>query len=304
LSHEYFHAWNVKRIRPAEMWPYAYDHEQYTPLLWMSEGITDYYAGLVLARLGLWSEEALWEDLAGAIGNVEALAPASVEDASLDTWIDPVYAPGNFYYDKGKLIGLLIDVMIRDATEGEQGLDDVMRRLYRERFLAGDGFTTEDFLAYVGEHVGEEAVESFYRRHIDGRERLPYEILEKIGIDYIAETRSEPFLGVGLQAGPEGGLVVVEVVPESTAAEAGLAAGDVLLRVGSVELSGPDWADRFRAEYADREGEPLVLTYRRDGEEATGEATVRIRQRTLHRLEVNAQASERARELREGLLGK
>lgn len=303
LSHEYFHAWNVKRLRPVEMWPYAYDREQFTPLLWVSEGITDYYADLVLARVGTWSREQFWESLTEAVGNVEAIEPASVEDASLDTWIDPIYVPGNYYYDKGKLIGLLLDTMIRDATDGGSGLDDVILRLYRDRYLEGEGFSTEDVLEAVGELAGEEGVRQFYRRHIDGREPLPYAgILDRIGIEYVAETVVEPFVGVALRASPEGRPMVFRVTPGSAAEAAGLEEGDILLRVGEVTVDSPAWVDRFHERYGDRVGQPLTIVYRRDGRELSGETTVRTREREEYRLDPNAEAPERARRLREGLL--
>jgi predicted metalloprotease with PDZ domain len=304
LSHEYVHAWNVKRIRPAEMWPYDYDREQFTPLLWVSEGITDYYGDIVLARTGLWPAELLWQVFAGAIGNVAAVPEASVEDASLDTWIEPVYAPGNYYYDKGKLIGLLFDAMIRDATDGAQSLDDVMVRLYRDHYQQGRGFTTEDFLAYVGAYVGEDRTREFYRRHIDGREPLPYaEVLAPIGIAYRAETIAEPFVGVGLDVGPDGAIVVTEITPGSPAEEAGLQPGDVLLQVGDLPTTDIEWGAEFRRRYAASEGQPLAIRFRRDGdEERTATTTVKTRSRLDVQLEPMTDAPERAQRLREGLL--
>lgn len=304
LSHEYFHAWNVKRIRPAAMWPYAYDRPQYTPLLWVSEGITDYYSNLVLVRAGVQPEPTLWQSVANAIGNVESVPPAAVEDTSVDTWIDPVGIPGNYYYDKGKALGLLLDALIRDATDGEKGFDDVLLRLWRDHYLEGEGFDTDDILTYIAEHLGEERTEAFYHRYIDGREPLPYEeTLALIGLAYAERTDHVPFLGVATVPVEQGeGVVVQSVTPGSSADEAGLQEGDLLLSVGAVETSGPAWGEAFRQTYAGAAGETLAVTFRRDGEEMTGETAVDTRERKRIEVAPDPEAGERAKRLREGLV--
>lgn len=305
-SHEYVHAWNVKRIRPAEMWPYDYAVEQFTPLLWVSEGITDYYGDLVLARTGLWSEEELWRSFAQAAQNVAGEPPTAVEDSSLETWIDPVDVPSQYYYAKGKLLGFLLDVMIRDATGGEASLDDVMRRLHDERYLEGRGFTTDDVLDFVDDHVDPAEVRVFYERYVDGRDDLPMTgIAAKIGLDFAIETAELPFLGVGIQPGEEGEPTVTVVVAQSAAESAGVEEGDVLVSVGGVVVADdPDWGASYRERYAGATGEPLEIVVRRGGEEVTLEGTVRTRERSDVTLEVDPDASERAVELREGLLAR
>ncbi len=303
LSHEYYHAWNVKRIRPAEMWPYDYEREQYTPLLWVSEGFTSYYGPLILVRSGLWDEEAYWGSVSGQIDDVEEQPiQESVEDVSLSAWTSPTFIPRSYYYDKGALIGLLLDIKIRSATENRHGLDDVMARLYRDHYEQGRGFTTEDFLRYVAEHTGAESARDFYRRHIDGREPLPYrEVLRLAGMSYVADTIVEPLLGVGLDYRPDA-LVIESVVPGSAAAEAGLQAGDQLLRVGVVEAEGEGWGDVFRQTYADSIGAPLSVEVLRDGERVSGLGTLGTRTRIEHRLEPLADASESQLAIRRGLL--
>lgn len=304
LSHEYYHAWNVKRIRPAEMWPYDYDREQYTPLLWVSEGFTSYYGPLILARTGLTDEEAFWNDMQGSIGGVES-APyqASVEDISLATWIDPIPIGGGYYYSKGSLIGLLLDIEIRDATENRHSLDDVMYRLYHDHYRRGHGFTTEDLLRYIAEYMGKEETERFYRAHIDGREPLPYrEVLALAGIEFHVDTIVEPLLGIYPDYSQPGKLLVDNTVPGSSAVEAGVEAGDQLLRVGVVEISGPQWAEAFREIYADSVGETFTVEYLRDGQRLTGDATIRTRTRYEYRLEPIPAPSEKQTAIRRGLL--
>jgi predicted metalloprotease with PDZ domain len=305
-SHEYVHAWNVKRIRPTEMWPYDYDEWQPTPLLWVSEGITDYYGDLVLARTGLWAPDELWTSFAQAAQGVADEPPYSVEDSSLETWLDPIDVSSQFYYSKGKLLGFLLDAMIRDATDGASSLDDVMRRLFRERYQAGRGFTTDDVLDFVDDYVDAAEVRSFYERYVDGRDPLPYgEVLAKVGLAYRVETTMPPFLGIGAQAGPSGETVITDITPGSAAEAAGIQEGDVLLTVGEVQVvPDADWAATFRERYAGAEGAPLPIVVRRDGAEVTLQGTVRTRERTDVIIEPDPAAGERAQRLREGLLAR
>jgi predicted metalloprotease with PDZ domain len=303
-SHEYVHAWNVKRIRPAEMWPYDYDEMQSTPLLWVSEGITDYYGDMVLARTGVWSADELWGSFAQAAQAVALEPPYAVEDSSVETWIDTIDVSSQFYYAKGKLLGFLLDVMIRDATDGATSLDDVMRRLYRERYRAGRGFTTDDVLDFVDDHVDPAEVRSFYDRYVDGRDPLPYaEVLARIGLAYDERRGQLPYLGVGAQPSETGEMTVNDVTPGSAAEAAGLRAGDVLVSVGDVQVTpDADWGAAFRERYTGAEGQPLAIVVRRDGAEATLETTIRTRERIDVTISADPAADARAAGLREALL--
>ena len=112
-AHEIFHAWNVKRLRPSEMWPYKYSHPQPTPWLWVSEGITDYYADLAEVRGGVVDEKGFYALTAEKINEVMNAAPIALEDASLNAWTHPVDGTEYIYYPKGSLAGLLLDIMSR-----------------------------------------------------------------------------------------------------------------------------------------------------------------------------------------------
>lgn len=285
LAHEYYHAWNVKRIRPTDLWPYAYDREQFTPLLWVSEGITDYYANLTVVRTGLGGVEGFWDAVRSSIASVEDNPLVAVEDASLATWIEPTYLSQNYYYDKGLLLGLFLDIQIRTATGNRRSLDDVMARLYREHFLEGRGFTTDDFLSYVGAHVDRTWLDGFYRDHVDGREPLPYrEMLGRAGMLFQVDTTEQPFFGVALE--PRDGEPAVSFVePGSTADEAGLRAGDVVERIGAVAIRSGNWAEEFRRVYADSVGVEIAVTYRRGDERRTGRGTLRTRTQYEHRIQ-------------------
>jgi len=281
MSHEYFHLWNVKRIRPAEMWPYDYHGEQYTPLLWWSEGVTDYYADLTNVRSGLWTAEQFLGNTATDMQQVEsAPEPWSEEDGSVATWINEVFVNSSqLYYPKGALTGMLLDASIRDATDNKSSLDDVMRALYTRFYQKHKGFGTADLLGLLRE-FGMPDVDGFYQRYVNGREPLPYEsVFAKAGIAVTRKTTSVPFLGVNAQPGEQGKLVVRDIVPGSAAEAAGLALGDELLKVGDLETRPDgDWASKFRQQYRGQAGAPLTITAQRGGQTVT--LTTQVRERT------------------------
>src|SRR5216110_2945486 len=282
LSHELFHLWNVKRIRPAEMWPYDYHAEQYTPLLWWSEGVTDYYADLTNIRSGLWTTQQFLDNAAQDMQQVEsAPEPWSEEDGSVATWIHEVFVNSSqLYYPKGALTGMLLDVAIRDATDNRKSLDDVTRALYTRFYQRRKGFTTADLLGLLRE-AGMPDVDGFYQRYINGREPLPYEsVFPKAGIAVARQTQSSPFLGVNAQPGDSGKLVVQGVVPGSAAEAAGLEPGDVLLKVGEIETRpDEDWGVKFRDGYRGQAGAPLVIGVTRAGRALS--LSTQVRERTL-----------------------
>ncbi len=307
VAHELYHAWNVKRIRPAELWPYDYRIEQFTPLLWVSEGITEYYASVTLARAGIWNVSDFWENVGDNLSTVEGEDRIeAVEDASLNTWIDPIFISDSYYYPKGSLLGLLLDIKIRNATDNRASLDDVMRRLYSDFYLKRRGFTTSDLLGILASYLGAEETRRFYRAYVDGRQSLPYrETFALAGVRYVADSVRGPFLGVATDlAAEEGpGARIVQVLPGSAAEAAGLVPGDQLIKVGDVAVGDALWAARFRGLYHDRVGEPLTLEYERDGQARTGQTTVRLGLLGVrHRVTLLDEIPEKARRIREGIL--
>ena len=281
MSHEFMHLWNVKRIRPAELWPYDYTAEQYTPLLWWSEGVTDYYADVSNLRAGLWTDQEFTANLHSNATRVDdAPEPWSVEDGSTITWIDEVFVGSSqLYYPKGSVLGLLLDIEIRNATNNSKSLDTVIRALMERFYKQGKGFKTADLLALLRE-AGAPDVDAFYQKYVNGREPLPYEaILPKAGFAVGRDTVSLPMLGV-TQTPTQTGLLIGGVEPGSSAAEAGVRPGDVLLRVGDVAVGSDDWGIEFRRRYKGRAGQPLTIVVRRDGRALTLNGYVRERTRT------------------------
>jgi len=304
LAHEFFHLWNVKRIRPAAMWPYDYAHEQYTPLLWWSEGVTDYYADVTLARSGLWSPAAFVASASSNAQQVERAAEiVSAEDASVDTWTRPTWVDeAQYYYPKGSLLGLMLDIEIRAATANAHSLDDVMRALLTDFWRQQRGFTTADLLALVRPWYP--GVDDFYRRYIQGREPLPYETVLRLGgiAAAVQETRTL-LLGLSVEKPVEGGVLIAAVAPGSLAESAGLMPGDVLVRLGDVATSGLSWPALFRARYAKAASQPIEVVYRHEGREVVRTGTVQVRTSRTVSLKPDPNAGPAARAIFAGITG-
>jgi len=267
-AHEIFHSWNVKRLRPADMWPYAYARPQPTPWLWVSEGITDYYADLAEVRGGVIDEKGFYNQTSEKLNEVAATAPVSLEDASLNAWIHPVDGTEYIYYAKGSIAGLLLDILIRDASDNAHSLDDVMRGLYQTRYKQGRGFTSQDWWASVSAAAGGMSFSEFSAKYIDGRSPFPLDsILPLAGLR--AHAAMVPRLGVMTQMDSTG-IVVAQVQEGSAAAAAGIRAGDYLLTVGDLAVQEQQFGARLRAKYgASVEGTPLPIKIRRVTETIT-----------------------------------
>jgi predicted metalloprotease with PDZ domain len=301
IAHEMFHAWNVKRLRPVELVPYAYDRAQPTTLLWMSEGITDYYADLALVRGGVVPAEFFFQITGGKISQVSNSPPVALEDASLSTWIEPDDGTAFLYYPKGSLAGLMLDIMIRDATNNRQSLDDVLRELYHSTYKNGTGFSEEQFWDAVSRAAGGKSFDEFEAAFVDGREAYPWDrILPLAALELVVRTEERPMIGVGLQQ-DESGLRVTAVTPGSAAAAAGIEPGDYLLRVGEIEAGQPMQA--FRDRYGDEApGTPLEVEVRRGAEVLTLNMELRFVENTSYAIEEASDAPEKAVRIREAIL--
>lgn len=292
-AHEFFHVWNVKRIRPAPLGPFDYTRENYTRQLWVMEGITSYYDHLILLRAGLISRERYLETIADDIKLLQSQpgrALQSLEQSSFDAWIK-FYRPDEngpnssvSYYLKGSLVALLLDLEIRRRTGGARSLDDVMRYLYAQ--YAGDrvhdlysggvakrpGFDDDDgFCRAVEAVAGEEggAYRAFLARAVAGTDELEYDrAFESVGLRLVwghSLEQEHDHLPAwhGLRLKTEHGRLKVSVVLAGGPGEsAGIYAGDELIALDGIRIDD----DRLKARLAERKpGDTVVFSlFRRD----------------------------------------
>lgn len=197
-AHEFFHLWNVKRIRPQSLEPIDYVHKMPTRALWFAEGVTNTYGSYTLVRTGLWSADQFYADLGAAITTLQT-RPArhweSVEESSLDTWFDRYSLHGQpefsiSYYNKGQLDGVLLDILIRDATDNRRSLDDVMRSLNENFAQKHRVYSDSADIEAAAESVARTSFKDFFERYVSGTDELPYsEILAKAGLR-VTQTRN------------------------------------------------------------------------------------------------------------------
>lgn len=208
IAHEYFHLWNVKRLRPVALGPFDYENENYTNMLWVSEGFTSYYQHDILRRAGLIDENKMLSQIAYGINSIENTfgnKVQSVAEASWDAWIK-YYRPNEnsnnstvSYYTKGGVIANILNIIIIGETDGEKSLDDVLRLLYRDIYLAKDtGFTDEEFKKAC-ETVAGKDLSAFFENHIYGVESIDYEkFFEKVDMNavFVDPYPNSPWTGI------------------------------------------------------------------------------------------------------------
>ncbi|MEO7366705.1 MAG: PDZ domain-containing protein, partial [Gemmatimonadaceae bacterium] len=302
-AHEIFHSWNVKRLRPVDMVPYKYDREQPTTLLWISEGITDYYADLTEVRGKVITPRGFYATTTGKIDNIAEAVPTALEDASLSAWISPVDGTKDLYYDKGSVAGMLLDVMIRDASDNRKSLDTVMRELYETTYKKGQGFTNAEWWAAVSRAAGGRSFTDFEKRYVDGREPFPYDsVLPLAGIRLLVERTVTPSLGVSV-SGDEEGLRVMQVVVSGPGAVAGVQLGDYLLTVGGLDAADPTFSQKFNDKFGSTPpGGTIPIEIRRGTKRLMLNAPVRFNTSEGRRLIEMTNATPKALRVRDGLL--
>ena len=300
--HEIVHAWNVKRLRPADLMPYRYDRMQPTPWLWMSEGFTDYYADLALVRSGLTDEAAFLNATLGKIDHVSNVPVIAVEDASLQTWLGVSDGTADIYYDKGSLAGLALDILIRDASNGARSLDDVMRELWTGPTKAGRGFTPDEFWNAVTRAAGGKAFGQFEQRYIDGRDAYPWsEWLPLAGWRIVEDSSTEPRLGALLRA-HELGVRVDALDEQGAGVRAGLEVGDLITAIGGRPTLDPGFGEAWREFWGKRPGAIMTLDVRRGSAVLKIDAIVEITTLIDRHIGPDAGAGEKARRIRGDIL--
>ena len=272
-AHEYFHLWNVKRIRPIALGPFNYDQENYTHMLWVSEGFTEYMSNLITLRAGFFSRDEYLSNLSSVITNLEAqpgnrVQPAS--EASFDAWIKE-YRPNEnsynttiSYYGKGEAIGTVLDLMIINATKGGKHLDDVFRLLYAKYYQGlKRGFTDQEFQDAVAEVAGQR-FDSFFKTRVYDAQPLDYNTaLGYAGLTLTSEPSTpQGQIGAGL-GGSNGRLLVTSTVRGSAAYLGGLNVNDEILALDDTKVASPD--ELNKALTGKPVGSSVKLQVRRDG---------------------------------------
>jgi predicted metalloprotease with PDZ domain len=259
-SHEFFHAWNVKRLRPRPLGPFDYSQMVHTPSLWITEGLTSYYGALALVRAGLITPQHYLDGIGKLLAKFDA-APGrserSIEDTSWDTWFPNagvVQQKTNLantwysYYDGGQVMGHILDFAIRQKTNNQKSLDDWMRLLYSRYALPKPGFEPEDAVRAASEVAGAD-LNDIFTRYISGKEPIPYEkYFAYAGIAVTAKVdSSKPWIGVELKKGEDGRYSIRNVVPGSPAESAGLDLDDVIIAVDDRAMGSAGPAEAISA---------------------------------------------------------
>jgi predicted metalloprotease with PDZ domain len=245
-AHEFFHLWNVKRIRPQLLEPIDYVHGNDTRDLWFCEGLTSTYGELALLRAGLISRKAFYAHLAGAITELQS-RPArffqSVEESGLEAWFEKYndyFRPERSisYYNKGELLGFLLDLAIRHASGNAAGLDDVMRSLNEDFARRGRYYTDADLQRVMAQVApGYPGLEAFFADYVRGTRELDYPAyLGYAGLELESQGPGSARLGFAASVNAAGEVRVDYVERRSVAAQAGVAQGDILLKMNGQPL--------------------------------------------------------------------
>lgn len=247
VAHEYFHVWNVKQIRPDALGPFDYENENYTKLLWVAEGGTAYYEGLLLRRAGLISDAEFLDGKATMIEQLQARPgrfETSLEEASFDAWIKYYRQDENSannqisYYDKGEIVSMMLDISIRTASGGTKSLDDVWRHLYNEFYKKNRNYTPEDFQK-TAEIMAGKSLDDFFAKYVRGEAEIDFSsILSGIGLQFLGTEPNGGKAYIGADLAEENGRLTIRSIPANTPAyEQGLNSGDQIIAVDGYRAS-------------------------------------------------------------------
>ncbi len=254
VAHEFFHLWNVKRIRPKGLEVFNYDGENYTPSLWFCEGTTSYYDLLIPLRAGIYDATSYLSHLSQEITRYQNTPGRKVQplsESSFDAWIK-LYRPdansGNSqisYYLKGEMVSLLLDLMIRADHRNNKSFDNVLVKMWEQFGKDEIGFTPEQLQSVI-ESVAGTDLSDFFERYIDGLEDLPFNsFLEPFGLHLVGDNNEEPYLGVRVTT--ENGREIIKFVEAASPAQiAGIDAGDELVAIDGIKVGANGLAERLK----------------------------------------------------------
>ncbi|MEY3332432.1 MAG: hypothetical protein RLZZ176_732 [Cyanobacteriota bacterium] len=253
VAHEFFHLWNVKRIRPKGLEVFDYDQENYTPSLWFCEGTTSYYDLIIPLRAGIYNTKAYLNYLSKEITrylNTPGRKVQPLSESSFDAWIKLYRPDANSsnsqisYYLKGEMVSLLLDLLIRVHHQNQRSLDDVMRQMWQQFGKNEIGYTPEE-LQNVIESVADMDLSDFFNRYLHGLEDLPFnQYLQYFGLQLVGDINEEPYLGVRVNT--ENGREIIKFVEMgSPAQKAGIDPGDELLAIDGLKV-GNQLSERLK----------------------------------------------------------
>ena len=321
-AHEFFHAWNVKRLRPAELGPWDWTRPAVTRALWIAEGFTQYYGILTYHRAGFEDSGDLLNSLSETISTIEN-SPASqlmsaeassmaapFIDAALHRQRTNLSNTSLSYYLKGELIALNLDLLIREKTRGRRSLDDVMRRAYDEfylkspnasYYLKGRGYSIEDFARVVSEIAGTDMNE-FFARYIRGTELLPYDkAFQAVGLRLVKSPASLPYTGGIVIDQPNRQALRIDALRiDSPAERGGLQEGDVLVSIGGMPVTRENWRYVLNGF---KQGDRVPITVQRFRKNLDLTIQLETPEVYNYRIEEEPDASAQERALRQAWLG-
>jgi len=250
-AHEFFHLWNVKRIRPQNLEPADYTKENYTRALWFSEGCTSAAADIIQLRSGLLDEPHFEQQLASGIGELErrpAHLTQSAEDSSLYAWLE-----GNSYYrrpersisyyNKGELLGIILDLAVRDASHGHTSLREVFQWMNENYAKKGRFFPDSDGVRLAAEAVAHADLGWFFTKYVQGTEEIPWnDFFRSVGLRVIEEKNTAADAGFVASRNFDGPMTVSAVAADSETQRAGLQVGDMILEING-KTAGQESSD-------------------------------------------------------------
>lgn len=272
VAHEHFHLWNVKRLRPIVLGPFDYENENYTTNLWIAEGFTAYYQNLARRHADVYSANDYIEDAIGDINTVENQPGSRVQplaEASFDSWIkayrpnENSYNTGISYYDKGAVVGMLLDLEIMNHSSGKQSLDDAMKYMYQTYYKGKKrGYTDAEFKLAFEKFAGKN-LDDFYAKYINGLAPIDYnKYLAYAGYkitDQLAGT-DNPTLGVSASNQPGGKKIITMVLRDGAGWKDGLNVGDEI-----VSIDGTPVTDMTTILNGHKTGDKVTINVIRDG---------------------------------------
>jgi predicted metalloprotease with PDZ domain len=239
-AHEFFHLWNVKRIRPQTLEPVDYTKENYTRALWFSEGCTSTAADFIQLRGGLLDEHNFEQQLGAGIGELErrpAHLTQSAEESSLDAWLEgnPYYRRPErsvSYYNKGELLGIVLDLAVREASHGQESLREVFQWMNDNYAKKGRFFPDSDGVRQAAEAVTHADLGWFFTKYVHGTEEISWnDFFRTVGLSVVAQKNTTADSGFSASRNFDGPMTVSSVTAGGEAERAGLRAGDTILEI-------------------------------------------------------------------------